>query len=94
MKKRKPEKPTTETIPHLANVEHLLNGNGEVTLGRIATIKCAATAADRDQQLAMLVRRKGETLGALLTRLDKAIDLAYEEQHYIDEINDGPDDSI
>lgn len=94
MTKRKSKLPQSETLPLLKYIEHLLEGPGEITLGRIATIECAATAADEDQQLAMLIRRDGETLGELLVRLDKAIHLAYEHQQYIDEINDGPDYSI
>jgi hypothetical protein len=35
----------------------------------------------------MLVRRKGETLIQLLTRLDQAIDKAYSEDVFTDEIN-------
>ena len=44
-----------------------------VTIGAIGSIQCAATAADAHNALAMLVRREGETLNALLKRLDKAI---------------------
>jgi len=36
-------------------------------------IECAATATDGHNALARLVRREGETLNALLRRLDKAI---------------------
>jgi hypothetical protein len=39
------------------------------------------------QCLAMLVRRKGESLEALLRRLDAAIVDVYENEHYTDEIN-------
>lgn len=88
-KKREPE-----LLPHLQHVEFLLAGHGEITLGRIASIECAATACDEDMQLAMLVRRDGETLVQLLTRLNAALELAYERQHFVDEINNGPDYSI
>lgn len=37
------------------------------------------------------MRRDGETLVQLLTRLNAALELAYERQHFIDEINNGPD---
>jgi len=43
----------------LPNIKFLINGNGEITIGAIASIPCAATAADEDQCLAMLVRRNG-----------------------------------
>jgi len=39
----------------------------------------------------MLVRRDGETLNALLNRLDKAIGITYESGRFIDEVN-GTDD--
>lgn len=72
----------------------ITEGHGDITLGRIGPISCAATACDEDAQLAMLIRRDGESLTDLLCRLDKAINMAYEEEIYIDEINNGPDYSI
>ena len=42
----------------------------------------------------MLVRRDGETLEQLLIRLDLAIEKAVEDEIFIDEINNGPDDRI
>ena len=76
----------TETLPPLRYVEHLLQGHGDITLGRVEDHPCVATAADEDQQLAMLVRRKGETLAELLVRLDQAIESAYECRHVINEV--------
>ena len=49
----------------------------------------AATATDDSNALAMLVRRDGETLHALLKRLDKAIGLAWSDDLFIDEVNYG-----
>jgi len=72
----------------LPNVEFLIDGNGDITIGRVASIRCAATAANEDQQLAALVRRKGESLDELLQRLDAAIEQALEENVYLDEINE------
>ena len=46
-----------------------------------------AVASDGNTTLAMLVRRKGETLAQLLTRLDLAIAKAYDEEIFTDEIN-------
>ena len=60
---------------------------GKITLGAIGGIDCAATAADGHNSLAMLVRREGETLNALLRRLDKAIATAQGGGDPIDEIN-------
>ncbi len=71
----------------LENIEFLINGNGEVTLGRCGYVRCAATASDDDQGLAMLARRPGESLLELLQRLDAAIEDAYEHNIFADEIN-------
>ena len=83
-----------QDFPSLPNIEFLINANGEITIGAIASIPCAATAADEDQCLAMLVRRDGETLGQLLIRLDRAVEIAAEDEAFIDEINNGPDDRL
>jgi hypothetical protein len=74
-------------LPHIAE----LIAYGEITVGQLRPIGCVATACDEDITMAMLVRRKGETLLQLLTRLDQAIAKAYEENIYTDEIN--PPDS-
>ena len=50
-------------------------------------VGCVAVATDGDNSLAMLVRRRGETLAQLLARLDQAIDKALTEDIYTDEIN-------
>ena len=46
-----------------------------------------STATDGHNCLAMLVRRRGETLTQLLTRLDLAIAKALTEDIFTDEIN-------
>jgi hypothetical protein len=73
------------------NIESLIDGAGEITIGRIGSIPCGATAADEDQCLAMLQRRPGETLLALLQRLDEAIASASDDGEFIDEINSPPE---
>ena len=73
-------------LASLPNIEDLI-AYGEVTLGVLRPIGCVATAADEDRCLAMLVRHRGETLGQLLTRLDRAIDKAINEDVFTDEIN-------
>ena len=70
----------------LPNITHLIE-YGDITVGVLRPIGCVATAADEYQSLAMLVRRPGETMLQLLTRLDQAIDKAYNEDVFIDEIN-------
>jgi hypothetical protein len=71
----------------LENIEWLIAGHGDITLGRMGPIDCAATAADEDICYAMLVRRQGETLLELLQRLDHSIELASEDHVTIDEVN-------
>ena len=71
----------------LKSMEFLINRNGDISIGRIGQIRCAATAADQEQQLAALVRRPNESLVDLLQRLDAAIGKALEDSEFIDEIN-------
>ena len=70
-----------------SQIEWLVDGEGEITIGRVGRIRCAAVASDGHNALAMLVRRPGESLHDLLVRLDEAIRLAVEEDEYTDEIN-------
>jgi len=70
-------------LPHIAE----LIADGEITVGVLHPVGCVAVASDGDNTLAMLVRRKGETLAHLLTRLDQAIATAYNEDIFTDEIN-------
>jgi hypothetical protein len=72
----------------LKNIDVLLDGNGEIILGRVGPIDCAAIAADDDNRcLAMLVRRPDESLIQLLVRLDAAIEDAWERDNFVDEIH-------
>lgn len=75
------------TGPSLKNIDSLVKGNGDITIGRIGPIPCAAVASDNDQQLAALVRRPRESLQDLLARLDAAIERAWEDDIFVDEIN-------
>ena len=49
--------------------------------------ECVAVAHEGKNALAMLVRRKGETLAQLLTRLDLAIARAQTDDVFTDELN-------
>lgn len=71
----------------MKNIEALIEDGGEITVGAMACVECAATAADGHNALAMLVRRDGETLNALLRRLDRAIARYYDTGETTDEIN-------
>jgi hypothetical protein len=56
-------------------------------MGAVFAVEFASTAADNHNTVAMLVRRDGETLNALLMRLDKAIGKFYDGDEIVDEIN-------
>lgn len=75
----------------LPNISELIDSAGQVSVGGMAPIKCAAVANDEDQCYAMLQRRRGETLQQLLERLDAVIETAIETEQMIDEINAPPD---
>ncbi len=59
----------------LKNIELLIDGKGDISIGRVGPIRCAAFAADEDRQLAALVHRPGESLQDLLLHLDAALDM-------------------
>lgn len=69
------------------NIEALVDGSGEISIGRFGPVSCAAVASDEGGNLAMLVRRPRESLQALLARLDAAIEKAWDEEIFTDEIN-------
>ena len=71
---------------YLSHIAELIE-DGEITIGTLCPVGCVATACDGDSSLAMLVRRKGETLTQLLIRLDLAIAKAFNEDTFTDEIN-------
>ena len=74
----------------LANIAALIDQGGQITLGALRPIKCAAIANDHHNCLAMLSRTSGETLPQLLERLDSAIARAWETEEFTDEINVQP----
>ena len=69
------------------NLDFLTRGRGEITLGKVGPVSSAAVAADGDQMLAALVRRRGESLEDLLTCLDEALERRWEDDEFVDEIN-------
>ena len=71
----------------MKNIEALIEDGGDITVGKLGEIDCAASAADGHNMLALLARRDGETISALLKRLDKAIGRYYETDEVTDEIN-------
>ena len=78
------------SLPDLPNIEQLIDGEGQITIGAIHPLRCVAIANDGHSSLAMLVRRDGETLAQLLIRLDAAIAKAYDENTLTDEVNVSP----
>lgn len=80
-------KTNRQSLAQWSQIEWLVAGEGEITIGRVGRIPCAAVASDGHNALAMLVRRRGESLQDLLTRLDEAVRLAVEKDEYTDEIN-------
>src|SRR2546423_1801928 len=68
----------------IKNIEALIAEGGDITLGALPPHQCAAKTADGHNALAMLVRRDGESLDALLKLLDKAIGLAWSDDLFID----------
>lgn len=73
--------------PPLANIAELIGHGGQITVGVLRPVACAAVANDAHDCLAMLRRKPGETLQQLLERLDGAIELAWATGQFTDEIN-------
>lgn len=71
----------------LENIDELISGGGQISVGQMSPILCAAVANDDHNCLAMLRRRKGESLHDLLVRFDAAIAAAWNEERFVDEIN-------
>jgi hypothetical protein len=61
--------------------------HGQITLGNVRQVGCVAVAHDGRQTLSMLLRRDGETVTQLLTRLDVAIARALTQGIRTDEVN-------
>lgn len=74
-----------DAFPH---IEQLIEDGGQITIGELDPIACAAVANDEHNTLAMLRRRPRETFAQLLARLDLAVGLAYVEDVFTDEINE------
>lgn len=79
--------PYSKVELQLLHIEAVTTDGDEITIGAIYPIECATTVADGHHSVAMLVRREGETLDALLNRLDKAIAQFYDDGEAIDEKN-------
>lgn len=71
------------------NIAALLARAGHITVGHIAHIKGAAVAADEHAVLVTIVHREGESIQALLERLEKAIGRALYDGLCTNEIEGG-----
>jgi hypothetical protein len=69
------------------HIEALIDDGGQITLGALDPVECAAIATDQHNTLVMLARREHETLTALLKRLDRALGHYYETGKTVDEVN-------
>lgn len=73
----------------MTHLETLIEDGGDIMIGRIGAAPCAAAAADGHNTIAMIVRNEGETLGALLRQLNRAVGRFYDHDEITGEIN-GP----
>ena len=65
----------------------VLGEDGNISIGRVGAIACAAIASDEHCMYVALQRRRGETMMQLLARLEMALGPALEDHQYVDEIN-------
>ena len=88
---RSPNRGTTGGVStpnlELVNIAELIDEGGQISIGQLHPIACAAVANDHHDCFAMLQRRPGETLHQLLQRLDAAIATARDSGIRFDEIN-------
>ena len=80
---RHPTRSLDQTLPYIGE----LMKYGQITLGNVHPVGCVAVAHDGRQTVSMLLRREGETMTQLLTRLDLAIARALTEGIRTDEVN-------
>ena len=71
----------------LRNIAQLIDSGGNISIGEMEPVPCAAVAVDGHTALAMLQRRHGESVQDLVVRLDEAIGAAWNEGRFADEIN-------
>lgn len=78
-----PTRSLDQTLPYIGE----LMKYGQITLSNVRPVGCVAVAHDGRQTVSMLLRREGETVTQLLTRLDLAIAKALTEGIRTDEVN-------
>ena len=70
----------------MKRIDELLEDGGDVSIGAIENHPCVAAASDGHNTVAMVVRRDGEALSALLRRLDRAIAKFLDDGEIVDEV--------
>jgi len=81
---------STERDSHWPHITELLvRSGGQIMLGYVAPIEGAAVATAEQTLFAALVRREGESVNALLQRLDEAIGAAFHQGVLTNEIKGG-----
>ena len=73
----------------LATLQHYIDSGGQISVGRVSPIPCAAIANDEHAMHVALLRRQGESLLQLIERLDRTLADCLESENTVDEIN-GP----
>jgi len=79
--------PASDPLAALEHLDALIQTEGQITLGLMRPVGCVAIANDDHTCLAMLRKRKDETLHQLLVRLDAATGKAWDDGDFADEIN-------
>ena len=80
----------TGSLPDLPYIDEIIELGG-ISIGIVPPVtECVAIAHEGRNTLAMLVRRKSETLAQLLVRLDLAIARAQTDDVFTDEVNNPP----
>ena len=68
-------------------LQDFIEYDGQISIGLIGPVHCAAVASDEHNMYVALVRRDNESFTELLTRLDTALEDALENENFTDEIN-------
>ena len=69
----------------MKHIDALIEAGGDVALGAVEDHPCVASASDGHNTVAMIVRKDGEALSALLKRLDRALGKFFDEGVIVDE---------
>lgn len=73
----------------LATLQDFIDTGGQISIGRISPIPCAAVANDDHLMYVAILKRKGESLAQLIDRLGRTLADCLENDTTVDEIN-GP----